>query len=161
MTGVGGLTSFGQAAFVGLGITPDDLTVIQNLRFFGGYRDMAAVILRGELDAAEGLLEKAVAFARQRKHQWYTVQPMRNLARCYLAQGRIKKAITQANETIAFSHEIGDKHYANMAGLVLAEGFLTKGLVEECENALAVIEDEGHHLRLFPIECHHHRRGAL
>ena len=48
-------------------------------------------ILRGELDEAEELLEKAVAFARERKHQWYTVQAMRNLARCYLAKGEIER----------------------------------------------------------------------
>ncbi len=98
-------------------------------------------ILRGELDEAEDFLEKGVAFARQRKHQWYTVQSMRNLARCYLAQDRVKKAITQANDTIAFSHEIGDKHYANMAGLVLAESYLRQGSVEECRDSLQIVEE--------------------
>ena len=98
-------------------------------------------ILRGELDEAKEILKKAIVFARQRKHQWYTIQPMRNLARCYLAQGRITKAIAQANETISFSQEIGDKHYAQMAGLVLAESYLSRGGIEECENSLLVIEE--------------------
>ncbi len=98
-------------------------------------------ILRGDLDEAEEFLEKAVEFAEQRKHQWYTVQSMRNLARCYLAQGQIKKAIAKARATIDFSQEIGDKHYANMAGLVLAESYLKQGGIEECEDALRVIED--------------------
>ena len=98
-------------------------------------------ILRGNLDEAEQYLDQAFDFAQRRKHQWYTVQAMRNLARCYLAQDRVKKAITQARETIEFSHEIGDKHYANMAGLVLAESYLKQGSVEECEDALQVIED--------------------
>ena len=98
-------------------------------------------ILRGNLDEAEQYLNNAVDFAVRRKHQWYTIQSMRNLARCYLAQNRIKKAIAQSRETIDFSHEIGDKHYANMAGLVLAESYLKQGSVEECEDALQVIEN--------------------
>src|SRR5688500_14069384 len=43
-------------------------------------------LLRGELDEAEKLLSKAVAFATERKHDWYTVQSLRMLSRCYLAQ---------------------------------------------------------------------------
>ncbi len=98
-------------------------------------------ILRGNLTEAEQYLEKAVESAKRRKHQWYTVQSMQNLARCYLAQGRIKKAIAKAMETIDFSHEIGDKHYANMAGLFLAESYVKQGNVEEAADSLRVIED--------------------
>ena len=98
-------------------------------------------ILRGDLPGAEELLEKAVNFAAGHKHAWYTVQSMRNLARCYLAQGKVKKAIAKAQETIKRCGEIGDKHYANMAGLVLAEAYVEQGLIEECENSLAAIEE--------------------
>jgi len=98
-------------------------------------------ILRDELDEAENWLDKAVAFAEKHKHPWYTLQSMRNLARCYLAQGKFKKAIQKARETIDRSGAIGDKHYANMAGLVLAESYLSQGGVEECENSLRVIEE--------------------
>ena len=98
-------------------------------------------LLKGELDEAETLLDKAVAFAVENKHSWYTVQSLRMLARCYLAQGRFKKAISKARETIDRSAEIGDKHYANMAGLVLAESYLSQGGIEECENSLLVIEE--------------------
>ena len=98
-------------------------------------------LLRGELDQAEDFLNKAVAVAQEHKHSWYTIQPMRNLARLYLAQGRLKKAIEKSRETIDFAGEIGGKHYANMAGLVLAESYLSQGGVEECENSLRVIED--------------------
>ena len=97
-------------------------------------------ILRGELDEAEIWLDKAVAFAQKHKHPWYTVQSIRNLARCYLAQGKFKKAIAKARETIDLCAGIGDKHYANMAGLVLAESYLSQGGIEECENSLSVIE---------------------
>lgn len=98
-------------------------------------------ILRGELAEAETLLNKAVDFARQHKHAWYTVQSMRNVARLYLAQGRFGPAIEQARATIDKCHEIGDKHYANMAGIVLAESYLSQGGIEECENTLEVIEE--------------------
>ena len=96
---------------------------------------------RDELDEAEEMLEMAVEFAKKHKHRWYTVQAMRNIARLYLAQGKFKKAIEKAQETIALSSEIGDKHYANMAGLVLAESFLSDGDIEECEASLITIED--------------------
>ena len=66
---------------------------------------------------------------------------MRNLARCYLAQGNFKKAIETARDTIDLSATIGDKHYANMAGLVLAESYLNEGGPAECENYLKVIEE--------------------
>jgi DNA-binding NtrC family response regulator/tetratricopeptide (TPR) repeat protein len=100
-------------------------------------------ILRGRLDEAEELLEQAVAFARERKHQWYTAQSMRNLARCYLAKGEIKRAIAKARKTIDFAEKIGNGHYANLAGLVLAEAYLQQGDIEACENSLRVIEANG------------------
>ncbi len=98
-------------------------------------------VLRGEYQEAEEILERAVALAKKHKHSWYTVQSMRNLARCYLAQDSFEKAIVKARETIDFAAETGDKHYANMAGLVLAEAYLQKGSIDECENSLRVIED--------------------
>ncbi len=97
-------------------------------------------IIRGEFDEAEIILKKAVDFATERKHQWYKVQSMRNLARLYLARGNPRDAIARAQETIELSREMGDKHYANMAGLVLAESYLLQGGVEDCEAALQAIE---------------------
>src|SRR5687767_631290 len=98
-------------------------------------------ILRGELEDAQNYLEQAVSVARGRKREWYEAQAMRNLARCYLVQGEFEKAIEKARETIDLCRQIGDKHYANMAGLVLAEGYLSQGLAGECENYLQVIEE--------------------
>ena len=98
-------------------------------------------ILRGELEDAQNYLEQAVSVARGRKREWYEAQAMRNLARCYLMQGEFEKAIEKARETIELCRQIGDKHYANMAGLVLAEGYLSQGLAGECENYLQVIEE--------------------
>ncbi|MBC7900924.1 MAG: tetratricopeptide repeat protein, partial [Saprospiraceae bacterium] len=98
-------------------------------------------ILRGDLTEAEDLLTQAVAIACDRKREWYQVQAMRNLARCYLAQGKFGEAAEKARETIDLCHKIGDKHYVNMAGLVLAESYLNEGGLDECENYLKVIED--------------------
>lgn len=98
-------------------------------------------ILRGQLAEAQKLLETGVSFARERKREWYEAQTMRNLARCLLAQGKTKEAAERARETIEISARIGEKHYSNMAGLVLAESYLNEGGVEECENYLQVIED--------------------
>jgi transcriptional regulator with GAF, ATPase, and Fis domain/tetratricopeptide (TPR) repeat protein len=98
-------------------------------------------ILRGELEDAEELLERAVAFARERKRDWYAVQSMRNLSRCYLAQERFAEAAAMARQTIEQCGRIGDKHYAIMAGLVLAESSLRMGHIAECESALQAVEE--------------------
>lgn len=98
-------------------------------------------MLRGDLDEAKELLERAIIIANQKKREWYAAQSMRTLARCYLAEGDTKKAIAKASETIALCAEIGDKHYANMAGLVLAESQLQRGSIEDCEDSLRAIEE--------------------
>ncbi len=98
-------------------------------------------ILRGELGEAKNLLEQAISYARERKREWYEVQAMRNLARCYLAGGDYEKAVEKARDTIDLSREIGDKHYANMAGLVLAESHMMLDQFDECENHLRIIEE--------------------
>ncbi|MFL6468638.1 MAG: sigma 54-interacting transcriptional regulator [Pyrinomonadaceae bacterium] len=98
-------------------------------------------ILRGELKDAQKLLERAVSVARERKREWYEAQALRNLSRLFLAQGKVEKAAETARKTIDLSEKIGDKHYANMAGLVLAESYFKNGDIEACENYLKVIED--------------------
>lgn len=97
-------------------------------------------ILRGDLDKAEKHLLKAVDIAREKKREWYQAQAMRNLARCFLARGAYAEASAKALETMKLSSEIGDKHYANMAGLVSAESALCQGSADECENFLQMIE---------------------
>jgi len=97
-------------------------------------------MLRENFDIAEELLTKGVALAEKENHAWYTVQAMRNLARCYLAQDNPKKAAAKARETIEKCELSGNKHYTIMAGLVLAEAHLRVGHKEECEQALVAIE---------------------
>src|SRR4029079_10362117 len=98
-------------------------------------------ILRGELSEAQRLLEEAVKIAGQGKREWYVAQSMRNLSRCFLAQGKFKQAADKARETIDLCGEIGDKHYLNMAGLVYAESCLRLRRREGCRNRLQVIEE--------------------
>jgi transcriptional regulator with PAS, ATPase and Fis domain/tetratricopeptide (TPR) repeat protein len=98
-------------------------------------------ILKENLVDAEDYLEQAVTLARERKREWYAAQAMRNLARCFLAQGKPAQAIEKAQETIQLCSDIGDKHYANMAGLVLAESHLQLGDLHGCDNAMRVIEE--------------------
>jgi transcriptional regulator with GAF, ATPase, and Fis domain/Tfp pilus assembly protein PilF len=98
-------------------------------------------ILRGEYAEAQRLLEEAVKIAVQGKREWYAVQSMRNLARCFLAQGKYQMGADKARETMDLCAEIGDKHYANMAGLVYAESCLMLGDLEEAEGQLQMVED--------------------
>ena len=118
-------------------------------------------LLKGDLERAEELLDMAAASAVENKHSWYTVQSFRNLARCYLAQGRYKKAIQKARETMAKSAEMGDKHYANMAGIVLAESYLTQGAAEECEETLVAIEEKDPHADFFVLGNIQRIRGLV
>lgn len=98
-------------------------------------------LLRGRLDEAEVFLDKSAEWAERFKHTWYTIQARRMRARCYLAQGRFREAEAEAEKTLSLCSEIGDKHYTNMAGLVLAESHLQQGSLDECEDALLVIEE--------------------
>ena len=120
-----------------------DLAIDKNHVHIAGILDSLGElkILREQFQDAQDYLEQAVSVARQRKREWYEVQAMRNLARCFLAQGAVDKAIETARQTIEISRQIGDKHYANMAGLVLAESYLQQGGSGECENTLQVIEE--------------------
>ena len=98
-------------------------------------------VLRGELDKAKDYLVQAIETARKKKREWYQAQAMRNLARCRLAGGDYSGALKKAIDTIKLCKEIGDKHYANMAGLIAAESALCQGDAGECENYLRTIEE--------------------
>jgi hydrogenase-4 transcriptional activator len=97
-------------------------------------------LLRGDLDEAQKLLERGVAFARERKRDWYEIQASRNLARTFLAQGKLAEARVKAEETIEICRRIGERQISNMASLVLAEVFLQKDKYDACEHELEEIE---------------------
>jgi len=98
-------------------------------------------ILREEFDSAERNLTEAVAIARRENRLWYEVQALRNLARLYLAKGEPGRAEEIARDNIEKCRQIGDKHYANMSGLVLAESLLVQGRNAECTNYLEIVEE--------------------
>jgi hydrogenase-4 transcriptional activator len=120
-----------------------DLAVKKNHVHVAGILDSLGElkILRGDLDQAQEYLEQAVAFAEERKREWYAIQAMRNLARCFLAQGKIKDAEKKAKETIELCGTSGHKNIGNMAGLVLAESYLLQGREADCESYLQEIEE--------------------
>ncbi|MDM7922426.1 MAG: sigma 54-interacting transcriptional regulator [Pyrinomonadaceae bacterium] len=118
-------------------------------------------ILRGELDAAKELLDQAVGIARERKREWYEVQALRNLARCLLANREYERAVEVARETMALSSRIGDKHYSNMAGLVLAEACLHLGSIQESENALRIVEENDPNADFFVLGNIQRIRGLI
>ncbi|HTH51271.1 MAG TPA: sigma 54-interacting transcriptional regulator [Pyrinomonadaceae bacterium] len=99
-------------------------------------------LLRADTDAAEKEFERAIELAKKAKRGWYEIQSTRNLARCYLAQGRVDRAIDTADQTIDLSKRLGDKHFASMARLVLAEAYLVSGDSDRCEDHLDEIEKE-------------------
>jgi hydrogenase-4 transcriptional activator len=98
-------------------------------------------LLRGELRESQELLEQSIKFAEDRKKEFYVIQSMRNLARCFLAQGKTAEAIEKAQETIELCKSIGEKQTINAAGLVLAESYLQEGRLKECEFKLQKIEE--------------------
>ncbi|CAN5721435.1 hypothetical protein BH20ACI4_BH20ACI4_00420 [soil metagenome] len=98
-------------------------------------------LLRFEFEEAKNLLEEGIRFAEERKKEWYAIQAMRNLARCYLAQGDFSEAEQKAAETIELCKKINEKQVANMARLVLAESFTEQDNLEESEKILAEIEE--------------------
>jgi len=98
-------------------------------------------LLRGELKESQSLLEQAVKFAEERKKEFYAIQAMRNLARCFLAQDKTPEAIEKAQETVELCKTIGEKQMINAAGLILAESYLQEGRLKECEFKLQRIEE--------------------
>lgn len=120
-----------------------DIAVEANHAHVAGILDSLGELklLRGEFRESQNLLEQAVKFAEERKKEFYAVQAMRNLSRCYLAQGKTPEAIAKAQETIELCKTIGEKQMINAAGLVLAESYLQEGRFKECEFKLQKIEE--------------------
>lgn len=118
-------------------------------------------IVLGDLKAAEEYLRTAVQIAEEREHKWYRLQSMRNLARCHFAAGDLKKAIEIADETIGFATAAGDKHYANMARLVLADAQRLTGDLAASIKTLDVIEDTDPSADMFVVGSIQRIRGCI
>ncbi|MBK7707827.1 MAG: sigma 54-interacting transcriptional regulator [Acidobacteria bacterium] len=98
-------------------------------------------MLRGKLDEAEQLLNESIEFALERKREWYSIQSMRNLGRCYLAQGKPNDALDVSKKAIEICRATGERHILNTIRLVLAEAYLDLGEVADCETEIKAIED--------------------
>ncbi len=98
-------------------------------------------MLRGDLSVAEELLTESIDFAIERKREWYAIQSMRNLGRCYLAQERPDEALAIAKRAVEICRSTGERHILNMIKLVIAEAHLALGELPECEAELAEIEE--------------------
>ncbi len=120
-----------------------DLAVEMNHVHVAGILDSLGELklLRGEIKESQSLLEQAVKFAEERKGEFYAIQAMRNLARCFLAQDKTPEAIEKAQETVELCKTIGEKQMINAAGLILAESYLQEGRLKECEFKLQRIEE--------------------
>ena len=99
-------------------------------------------ILRGELDEAEELLEQGRGLCQKSANTNGT-----RSRRCAISpavtwhRAKSTKPSRKRAKPSSFQRTIGDKHYANMAGLVLAESYLSKGRSRSARIALQIIEE--------------------
>ncbi|MEZ5307105.1 MAG: sigma 54-interacting transcriptional regulator [Pyrinomonadaceae bacterium] len=98
-------------------------------------------LLRGEIEEAKQLSHESIKTAKEHNKEWYTIQSMRTLARCYLAEGNFEDAISTARENIGICEKMGESHYTAMSGIVAAEGLFRLNRIKECEKELSAIED--------------------
>jgi DNA-binding NtrC family response regulator/tetratricopeptide (TPR) repeat protein len=97
--------------------------------------------LRGEFEAAQDYLDRAMIVATESKRDWYRIQILQNLARCYLAQEKIPAAVTMAQETVAFGEKIGEGQWASLANTILAETYIEAGELLKAESILQKLEE--------------------
>jgi transcriptional regulator with GAF, ATPase, and Fis domain/uncharacterized protein HemY len=100
------------------------------------------LMLRGELDEAKDYLERAVALAREDGNKWYACQPLRTLARCYLAMEDFAKALGKGEEALALALSINDRQAILESQLILAEAHLQSGDTAECVSQLDKVTAE-------------------
>jgi DNA-binding NtrC family response regulator/tetratricopeptide (TPR) repeat protein len=94
------------------------------------------LMLRGELEEARALLERAVALATARAHNWYRCQTHRTLGRCCLAMNLVESALTQAKSALTLAELIGDRQAICESRLLLIEALLANGVSDEIDHSL-------------------------
>ena len=99
-------------------------------------------MLRGDLDQAKEFLERAVAVANESRNKWYQCQTLRTLTRCYLAMGEHDQALATARRALDVARNINDAHSVRESQLLLAEGNLGEGDLEECSRRLEQLSEE-------------------
>ena len=99
------------------------------------------LMLRGELEEAHTLLERAVALATERDHNWYRCQTHRTLGRCCLAMNQIEAALAQAQSALTLAELIGDRQAICESKLLLIEAWLKSGPSDEIDQALQAVAE--------------------
>jgi hydrogenase-4 transcriptional activator len=98
-------------------------------------------MLRGELEDAQGLLERAVKLANENGNKWYAWQAARTLGHCLLATGDVERALSEGEGALALAEKIGDRQAVCESSLLLAEGRLRRGETELCAELLQKVSE--------------------
>jgi hydrogenase-4 transcriptional activator len=96
-------------------------------------------MIRGKLDEGRDYLERAVAMATEHGNKWYACQAWRTLARCRIAMGASADALAAATQALELAECIGDRQAVCESELLLAEGYLSSGNLDETEAKLAKV----------------------
>lgn len=100
-------------------------------------------LLRGDLDEAKSYLERAVSLSHQSRNKWHECQILRTLTRCHLAMGESDEALSAANRALEVARQINDEHSIWESQLLLAEGYLNSGDLQECSLRLEQLTEHG------------------
>ncbi len=101
-------------------------------------------VLRGELEEAQSLLERAVKLATENGNKWYASQALRTLGRCHLAMGGVdadRRVLEEAEESLALAERIGDRQAICESNLLLAEAHLRQGALMKCDALLKKVSE--------------------
>jgi hydrogenase-4 transcriptional activator len=99
------------------------------------------LMLRGELDEAKNLLERAVALATEKGHNWYRCQTHRTLGRCCLAMNQTESALAQAKSALTLAELIGDRQAICESRLLLGEASLRARDRDHVEDILQKLDE--------------------
>jgi len=98
-------------------------------------------MLRGEVEDARGLLERAVKLATENGNEWYAGQTLRTLGRCHLAAGEVERAVEMGRDALMLAERIGDRQALCESNLLLAEAHLRQHDAGECARLLRRVTD--------------------
>ena len=99
-------------------------------------------MLRGDLEEARNLLERAVTQATEHGNKWYATQAMKTLARCHLATGDHERALVVGEGALSIAKRIGDRQAIWESSVLLAEAYLEAGTLKECAALLQKVAEE-------------------
>jgi tetratricopeptide (TPR) repeat protein len=98
-------------------------------------------MLRGELEDAQSLLERAVKLADENGNKWYTWQAMRTLGHCLLVTGDVERALAEGERAFTLAEGIGDRQAICESSLLLAEAHLRRGETGTCAELLQKVTE--------------------